>query len=33
MGLIEGQFGWLFGGDGLKDVRETVETFCRVIAG
>ena len=26
MGLIEGLFGWLFGG-GLKDVRETVETF------
>ncbi len=26
MGLIEGLFGWLFGG-GLKDVRQTVETF------
>ncbi len=26
MGLIEGLFGWLFGG-GLKDVRETVGTF------
>ena len=26
MGLIEGLFGWLFGG-GLKDVRETVATF------
>jgi len=26
MGLIEGLFGWLFGG-GLKDVRKTVETF------
>ncbi len=26
MGLIEGLFGWLFGG-GLKDMRETVETF------
>lgn len=26
MGLIEGLFGWLFG-SGLKDVRQTVETF------
>ena len=26
MGLIEGLFGWLLGG-GLKDVRQTVETF------
>jgi len=26
MGLIQGLFGWLFGG-GLKDVRQTVETF------
>ena len=26
MGLVEGLFGWLFGG-GLKDVRQTVETF------
>jgi len=26
MGLIDGLFGWLFGG-GLKDVRETVEAF------
>ncbi len=26
MGLIEDLFGWLFGG-GLKDVRQTVETF------
>jgi len=26
MGLIQGLFGWLFGG-GLKDVRETVEVF------
>ena len=26
MGLIEGLFGWLFGG-GLKDVQKTVETF------
>jgi len=26
MGLIQGVFGWLFGG-GLKDVQKTVETF------